>query len=156
VQAGAKSIAAFDEALCQIDYCEPALRALGELIRAETRADEPIFVWGFDSAVYLLADRPAASRFGFSYPLIGGTAPWRERVRAELMNVLEAAPPRLIVVQTNDYIRLMLSRPSSAHLAEFPALARLVESRYALAPISAALSPTWSMTTVRASSRARC
>ena len=51
--------------------------------------------------------------------------PWKNETTpylAEVMDTLRAAPPRMIVVQTNDYIRLMLSRPSSSHLAGFPAL----------------------------------
>jgi hypothetical protein len=133
LQAGRGSRAAFDARMCQTDYCPWRLRELGTLLRAETRPDERIFVWGFDSAIYLHADRPAASRFGFSYPLIGGTPQWRDRVRAELIATLTGAPPRVIVVQTNDYIRLMASRPSSDHLAEFPELAGLIGSRYVLA-----------------------
>lgn len=130
MQTGAMSRDDYDQRLCEIDYCEPRLRGLGAVLRDFSAPDEPIFVWGFDSAVYLFAQRPAASRFGFSYPLIGGTPEWRARARAELMETLRARPPKLIVVQTNDYIRIMASRPSSAHLAEFPELAAMLAERY--------------------------
>jgi hypothetical protein len=131
-QAGAMSREAFEARACETDYCLPMLRELGAEIRKLSAPGEPIFVWGFDSAVYLFAQRPATSRFGFSYPLIGGTPTWRAEARAELMATLDATRPPVIVVQTNDPIRLMASRPSSDHLAEFPELASLIATRYAL------------------------
>ncbi len=133
VEFGAMDPALRELKLCQIDYCPPETRRLAEIIRAETPPGTPIFVWGFDSAVYLLADRPAASRFGFSYPLIGGGAAWRREARTELMADLEAKRPALIVVQDFDFIRLMLRRSSRDHLAEFPELSRLLAAQYDLA-----------------------
>ena len=118
---------------CQIDYCPPETRRLAAIIQAETPPGTPIFVWGFDSAVYLLADRPSASRFGFSYPLIGGSAAWRARARAELMQDLEHRRPGLIIIEDFDFIRLMLRRSSRDHLIGFPELPRLLADHYVLA-----------------------
>ncbi len=122
-----------DLKLCQIDYCPVETRRLATIIQVETPPGTPIFVWGFDSAVYLLADRPAATRFGFDYPLIGGSAAWRSKARAELMRDLRANRPTLIVIEDFDFIRLMLRRSSRYHLAEFPELTRLLTADYVLA-----------------------
>lgn len=130
MKAGAIERDAFEAGQCDAGYCAPRLRSLGAVIRDFSEPEDPIFVWGFDSAVYLFAQRPAASRFGFSYPLIGGSEAWRKRARAELMTTLRSAPPRLIVVQTNDASRIMMLRPSSAHLAAFPELAAFIAASY--------------------------
>jgi len=119
--------------LCQIDYCPVETRRLAAIIQAQTPPGTPIFVWGFDSAVYLLADRPAASRFGFDYPLIGGSAAWRDKARAELMQDLRMKRPEMIVIEDFDFIRLMLRRSSRYHLVEFPELPRLLADHYDLA-----------------------
>ncbi|MBL8697565.1 MAG: hypothetical protein JNK67_04295 [Alphaproteobacteria bacterium] len=128
--AGAMSEAERAQRLCESDYCPWRLRALGEVIRRETAPGEPIFVWGFDSAIYLYADRPATGRFGFSYPLIGGTETWRRQARAELMATLAATPPRVIVVQEDDFIRLMHTRPSVDHILDFPEFGALLARHY--------------------------
>jgi hypothetical protein len=130
-QLGVMSEGERQQRLCEVDYCPWRLRALGAVIRGETAPGEPIFVWGFDSAIYVHADRPAASRFGFNYPLVGGTPEWRARVRAELMAALDSAPPRVIVVQEDDFIGLMHRRPSVDHLLDFPALNAFLATRYA-------------------------
>ncbi|MBM3524622.1 MAG: hypothetical protein FJX57_16880 [Alphaproteobacteria bacterium] len=130
VRLGMMSAAEREQRLCESDYCPWRTRALGELIRRETAPDEAIFVWGFDSVIYLLAGRPAVSRFGFSYPLIGGPSEFRAAARAELMTTLERSPPKLVVVQEDDPIRLLHARPSVDHVREFPEFEAFLARRY--------------------------
>jgi len=68
-------------------------------VRAQTAAGDRILVWGFESGLYVLADRAASTRFGFPYPLIrgGGTA-LEARYLDEFRARLRATPPAYVLV----------------------------------------------------------
>jgi hypothetical protein len=51
------------------------LRQTAFYVRERTQPGDSIYVWGFDPAIYLLADRPTASRFLFSFPLMSDWTP---------------------------------------------------------------------------------
>ena len=105
-------------------------RAAAERLRAITDRDETLFFWGFDPALYFLADRAGASRFGFAYPMIvsEGT-PYQERYRDELLANLAAAPPAVFVVAHADTNNLQ-PEPSDLHLRRFAALDRWLRANY--------------------------
>jgi hypothetical protein len=70
-------------------------RDLAAELRRRTGPGEFVYVWGFDPVIYLLADRPSASRFIYSYPL---TAEWAPRAwQTEFMHELEERPPAYFV-----------------------------------------------------------
>jgi 4-amino-4-deoxy-L-arabinose transferase-like glycosyltransferase len=113
-----------------LDFCYGDIAEAAALVREQTPAGAPIYLWGADALVYFLANRPSASRFGQSYPLIAAVDEDRQRMRAELMADLARAKPGFILVQTNDVSDLM-AQPSSAYLDSFPALKDLIAQNYA-------------------------
>jgi hypothetical protein len=111
------------------DYCHRNIAEAANVIRARTAPSAPVFLWGFDALLYVLADRPAASRFGYSYALLGGDAAYRQRAQAELMDDLARRPPVVIAVQTDERNDL-IDRSSVSYLPEFPLLKALIAERY--------------------------
>jgi hypothetical protein len=72
------------------------LRDAAEVVRASTAPGETIVVWGAESAVHVLAERPAPSRFVYHYPLFTARADTGMAIR-EFGADLERRPPRLII-----------------------------------------------------------
>jgi hypothetical protein len=108
-------------------------RAVARELRARTKPEAPVFVWGFEPVIYWLAARPPASRFIYDVPQ---RTPWqREWARSELMRELHARPPEAIVVQRNDVFPMVTGDTLDSHraLSTFPALAALLEHDYELA-----------------------
>lgn len=99
-------------------------------IAANTAATDPIFVWGFETTIYFLADRPPASRFLYNHMLYGQWA-WPE-LREQLMEDLEAQPPEYIVVASQDALPLVTGtmQDSATALREFEALQALIDEAY--------------------------
>ncbi len=112
------------------DYNLAADRAVARELRARTPAGAPVFVWGFEPAIYWLADRPPASRFIYNVPQ--RTSWERARARADLLRDLRAHPPVAIVVQRNDVFGMVTgsNNDSREELANFPELRALIEGRY--------------------------
>jgi hypothetical protein len=89
--------------LDEIEYADgfglagPQLRAIRYLERT-TQPTDSMFLWGWDGAIPYLVDRVSPSRFTFAGPLMWGShSETRQRYRAELMQVLRAQPPQVLV-----------------------------------------------------------
>ncbi len=106
-------------------------------LRAHTRPGEPVHVWGYESLVYFLADRPASTRFQMTHPLVmrvpgGALSPMQERWRAEMVADVSARPPAYIAVVRDDHWWWSPEEQSSEELLrDFPAFKALIDSRYA-------------------------
>ncbi|MEZ4441467.1 MAG: glycosyltransferase family 39 protein [Polyangiaceae bacterium] len=75
-------------------------RRVAAALRSLTPEGEPIYVWGFEPALYDLADRPPASRYIYNIPQrVPWSASW---ARPMLLADLAAHPPAAIVVVDND------------------------------------------------------
>jgi hypothetical protein len=112
------------------DYSLDADRQVAEAITRRTADGAPVFVWGFEPAIYWLSGRTPASRYIYD---VAQRAQWeRGRARQELMEDLRRTPPEVIVVQRNDSFYMVTgdSLDSAAALWQFPELARLVEQEY--------------------------
>ena len=72
-------------------YFVPA-QEVATIVKAATRPDEPIYVWGSEPEIYLLSGRRTTSRYIFDYPL--GLLP---RARQMLIAELRRRPPAVIV-----------------------------------------------------------
>jgi hypothetical protein len=85
-------------------YSAAALRQLADYVRATTRADEEIFVFGFSGGVYVRAGRTSASRFFWSRPILVG---FNEGVpgygATGLRDDLAARRPAIVVLQQHDW-----------------------------------------------------
>lgn len=102
-------------------------------VRQATAPGEPMQLWGFDALLYVLADRPSASRLGFSYAVAAEPDPARRADRErELVADIERVRPRVLVVQETDDNQLMPGG-SRAALRRLPALAAAIARCYAQA-----------------------
>jgi hypothetical protein len=120
---------AFDRAT-QTDFSLVEDRQAAAWVQEHTEPGTPVFIWGFESLVYFLADRPSASRFLHTLPLI---APWSPpEWRAETVRDLEERRPPYILVLHNDPQPWLVGRwdDSAAQVATYPELARLLELSY--------------------------
>src|SRR5450755_2076857 len=78
------------------DYNLIADRDVALEVRSRTSSADPIFVWGFEPAIYWLAERPPSSRFIYDVPQ---RTEWQKGyARAELLRDLSQQPPALIIV----------------------------------------------------------
>lgn len=99
-------------------------------VRHETSPGEPIYLWGFDGLLYFLADRPSASRLGFSAAVAGDPDPALRPVRAaEVAADLARVKPRVLVVQETDDNHL-IPGGSRAALGTLPVLAAAMTDCY--------------------------
>ncbi|MBN2498850.1 MAG: glycosyltransferase family 39 protein [Deltaproteobacteria bacterium] len=114
------------------DYDAADTRAAAQRIRAETKPDDPIFVWGFEPGVYFLSGRRPASRFLYDYPLLPQFGALQERFVARLLADLRARPPRLFAVIRRDPNDLE-AEDSFAQLKRIPPLADLLAREYSFA-----------------------
>jgi hypothetical protein len=105
-------------------------RKAAEYVREVTYPGDGLLVWGFEPAIYLLADRYPPGRFFFNVPVAVRFAPtsWRR----EFVSSIRARPPRVIVVAQRDAIPWAngLREDSSQQLAAWPELAGLVQREY--------------------------
>jgi hypothetical protein len=107
-------------------------------LKGHTAPDEPIQVWGYESFVYFLADRPASSRFQMTNPLVmhtpeGRLTPMQERWRDEFIDAVTARPPAYIAVLRDDRWWWAPDEQSSEELLDdFPAWKAIITSRYEL------------------------
>ncbi len=110
-----------------------ANRRMAAAIRAHTAPGDPLYVWGFEPALYDLADRPAASRYIYNVPQrVTWSADW---ARSELMADLATTPPVAIVVVSEDVMfQVTGDAHSSATLLDdpngFPELRGLLLTAY--------------------------
>ena len=107
-------------------------------LRARTQPDQPIQVWGYESLVYYLADRHAASRFQTTHPLVmrvpgGEPTPMQQRWRAEFMHDMSSQPPAYVaVVQQDNWWWAPEERTSEQLLDDFPEWKAFIERHYTL------------------------
>ncbi|HTJ84982.1 MAG TPA: glycosyltransferase family 39 protein [Polyangiaceae bacterium] len=107
-------------------------REVGVWIKEHTEPTDPIFVWGFECAIYDFAERPLASRYIYDVPqrAVWSAAP----MQAALTRELDAKPPKIIVVEHGDVFPFVTgSNDDSAQaLWHFPALRDRLDSDYRL------------------------
>jgi Dolichyl-phosphate-mannose-protein mannosyltransferase len=107
-------------------------------LRQRTRPEDPIQIWGYESLVYYLAERDAASRFQMSHPLVmripgQQLTPMQQRWRAEFLSDMTRRPPAYIAVVRGDrWWWAPEERTSEELLNDFPEWKALIEQHYAL------------------------
>ncbi len=106
--------------------------------RERTAPGQPVQVWGYESLVYYLADRPAASRFQMTHPLVmrvpgEALTPMQQRWRAEFVADIERRQPAYVaVVQRDNWWWAPDEQTSEQLLDDFPEWKGLIARDYAL------------------------
>lgn len=101
-----------------------------DYLKANSAADDMVYVWGTAPLINFLAQRRSPGRFVSNLGLI---SPWGPRHwRVELMRELEAKRPRFVVAARHDAIPKVSEtwKDSEQFLEDFPPLATLISSRY--------------------------
>jgi hypothetical protein len=119
----------WDALFCSGDFCHRDIEDVATFVNATVAPGDSIYLWGFDALVYVLAERPSASRFGFNYPMIVGSPGYTERARLQLLGDLIARPPQAIVVQDGDQNNLY-EYSSRKYLEGFDALSDFLSKNY--------------------------
>ncbi len=105
-------------------------RQVADYLRQRTSPRESILVWGFEPAIYWLAERPAATRFIYDVPQ---RSAWQVEIsRRIFLSEVKTSAPSFIVVQYGDVFPGVTGKPtdSAQDLQEFPELARYVHAGY--------------------------
>lgn len=101
-----------------------------DYLKAHSRPQDPVYVWGTDSRIYYLSGLSSPSRFVPNHPLMAtwGPAAWRD----ELVRDLSRRPPAFIVVARHDaFPGITLTRLDSEHyLQVFSGLNTLISQNY--------------------------
>jgi hypothetical protein len=122
---------AMDQQLSYVaDYDLLADRQVAREVRARTRRDDKVYVWGFEPAIYWLSGREPASRFIYN---VAQRSPWEmQYARRELLADLARNKPALVVVQSRDVFPSVTgdALDSRDSLPGFPELQRLIDSQY--------------------------
>jgi hypothetical protein len=125
------SLEAMDRELSYVaDYNLSADRDVALEVRSRTSSNDKVFVWGFEPAVYWLAEREPATRFIYN---VAQRSPWQAGyARQELMRDLSRNTPAMIVVQARDVFPSVTGNAldSRDSLPAFPELDRLLASKY--------------------------
>ena len=85
-------------------YAALALHLLADRLRATTRPDEPVFVFGFSPWAYVGSARESSSRFFWSRPVIIGFEAGRPGYGVDgLLADLDRRPPTVVALQARDW-----------------------------------------------------
>lgn len=137
-----RNLAVFDPSIRQetndilhtvADVNAGANRKVAEFITSHTRPGAPVFVWGFEPAIYVLANRPPSSRFNYDVPQ---RVEWeREASRTTLMADLRKAPPAVLVVEHHDVFPMVTGNnlDSADSLRGFPEMSAFIQDGYQIA-----------------------
>jgi hypothetical protein len=112
------------------DFNLAADRDVALEVRSRTRSTDPIFVWGFEPAIYWFSERSPASRFIYD---VAQRSEWQKAyARRELMRDLERNVPAVLIVQHNDVFPSVTGHAfdSNDELLGFPELAGFIATRY--------------------------
>jgi hypothetical protein len=110
-------------------YSALAATRLAEYLAQHTPRGHSVFVFGFTSAAYVYAERPSASRFFWSRPVIAGFNTAKPGYGAEgLLGDLMVGRPRVVALQRRDWAPDV--QDSAAFFMGTPALANWLEAHY--------------------------
>jgi hypothetical protein len=114
-------------------YSALAMDELGTFMRAHSRREDPVYVFGFSSAAYVIAERRSASRFFWSRPVIVGFNDGKPGYGVDgLLADLQADTPAIVALQERDWYPDV---DDSAHFfMTTPALAGWLQASYDRVP----------------------
>jgi hypothetical protein len=107
-----------------------ANRSLAAWFRAVARAEETVFLFGFEPFVYLTSGRAPASRYLYDVPL---RATWSAEHRARFLADLRAAAPAAVALERWDRMKMVTGNESDSLEAAhaYPEFMAFLEAGYA-------------------------
>src|SRR5215213_4327961 len=112
-------------------YGYRAIQTVALYLRERTAPADSIYVWGFDPLIYHFSDRPTASRFLLSFPLMSDWAP--DRWQREFIDEIKSRRPPYIVVQHGQPGSWIVGHNiDMAYVQLIPAFQHLLDSDYTL------------------------
>ncbi|NUP11372.1 MAG: hypothetical protein HOW73_35445 [Polyangiaceae bacterium] len=126
-------VTAWDDLACIADVDAVQNRAVAKYVNEHTKPTDPLFVWGFECAIYDMADRPLATRYIYNVPQ---RAIWSAKpMQDALMIELQKTPPVSIVVEHHDVFPMVTGSAddSAVSLSKFPALRDMIDDHYEFA-----------------------
>jgi len=126
----ADPVAAWDGLASIADVDAKQNRQVARYLADHTQPTDPVFVWGFECAIYDLAGRPLASRYIYNVPQ---RAVWSAKpMQDALMTDLRLTPPAAIVVEHHDVFPMVTGSDADSFrsLRTFPALQQLLDDEY--------------------------
>ncbi len=99
-------------------------------LRQNVPAGSPIYIWGFETVIYDLSDRPLSTKYIYNIPQ---RVAWNKHAaRKALMQDLYKSPPAAIIVARNDRMSWVTGnrQDSAEELKTFHGLATLLMKRY--------------------------
>jgi hypothetical protein len=105
-----------------------------DFLKATSRPDDEVYIWGTAPLITFLAQRRNPSRFVSNLALISTWGP--ERWRQELVRTLAAARPRYVIVESKDSLPEVTrtTLDSEQYLNRYPALSNLLKGQYKATP----------------------
>jgi len=107
-----------------------ANRKVSEWLSQNTPPGEPVYIWGFQSVIYDMADRSSSSRYIYNIPQRAG---WENKAaRQILISELTSSPPSAIVVVHNDQLPHVTGNQldSAKELESFTELSNFIAEGY--------------------------
>ena len=107
-----------------------ANRKVSEWLSQNTLPGLPVFIWGFESVIYDMANRPSSSRYIYNIPQRAG---WENKAaRQTLISELTSSLPSAVVVIHNDPLPQVTGnqRDSASELENFTELLNFIEDGY--------------------------
>ena len=103
---------------------------VAEYVANNSHTDETLFLWGYETGVYFMAEKLPTSRFIYTWPLIVSYA--KGAYQNDLMTQLGTQPPELFIVQHQDEAEIVTGHDmdSAKTLEAFSALKAFKEANY--------------------------
>ncbi|EAQ04715.1 hypothetical protein OB2597_05515 [Pseudooceanicola batsensis HTCC2597] len=104
--------------------------AFAARLAAHRAPEDGLFVWGYETMLYLLVGEPPRYRYPYAWPFVVDFHDGR--YTGDLMTRLVSDPPRHIVVQHGDGTPWVTGRPESSaeYLEQFPVLDAFIQGGY--------------------------
>ncbi len=112
------------------DFSRMGTLRAASYLREHTEPDETVLIWGAEPLVHFLSERGSATKYIFSYMLVGDDGSPRIKARRQdfLDDVRNAHPAYVVLVERD--ITPLTPMGSLAQLDEFPAFKTLLETAY--------------------------
>lgn len=112
------------------DFDSVATSHFADQVAERRSPGDSVFVWGYETALYLLLQEPPRHRYPYAWPFV--VRFHDGRYTDDLMTRLTENPPRHIIVQDGDATPLVTGREESSagFLNQFPALTHFIDEAY--------------------------